>query len=104
MNARVVVATHVDLAAKQAAGQFRKDLYYRLCAHQVHVPPLRARPGDIPILLDHFLEEAAASLGKKKPAVPKELPILLASYPFPGNVRELRAMVYDALSLHESRM
>jgi DNA-binding NtrC family response regulator len=104
MNARVVVATHHDLAAKQGSGEFRKDLYYRLCAHHVHIPPLRERPGDIAPLLEHFLEESARELGKKKPTVPKELPVLLGNYPFPGNVRELRSMVYDAMSLHESRM
>ncbi|HJV35185.1 sigma-54 dependent transcriptional regulator [Geomonas sp.] len=104
MNARVVVATHHDLATKQASGDFRKDLYYRLCAHHVQIPPLRERPGDIVPLLDHFLEEAAHEMGKKKPTVPKELPVLLSNYPFPGNVRELRSMVYDAMSLHESRM
>jgi DNA-binding NtrC family response regulator len=104
MNARVVVATHHDLAAKQVDGEFRKDLYYRLCAHHVQVPPLRERPGDIVPLLDHFLEESARELGKKKPTIPKELPVLLANYTFPGNVRELRSMVYDAMSLHESRM
>ncbi|GFO53537.1 sigma-54-dependent Fis family transcriptional regulator [Geomonas sp. Red276] len=104
MNARVVVATHHDLGAKQARGEFRKDLYYRLCAHHVHIPALRERPGDIAPLLDHFLEEAASELGKRKPTVPKELPILLSTYPFPGNVRELRSMVYDAMSLHENRM
>jgi DNA-binding NtrC family response regulator len=104
MNARVVVATHHDLAARQAGGGFRKDLYYRLCAHHVHIPALRERPGDIAPLLDYFLEESARELGKKRPTVPKELPVLLANYPFPGNVRELRSMVYDAMSLHESRM
>ncbi|MBJ6725250.1 sigma-54-dependent transcriptional regulator [Geomesophilobacter sediminis] len=104
MNARVVVATHHDLAARQAGGQFRKDLYYRLCAHHVHVPALRERPSDIPVLLEHFLAEAAAELGKKKPTVPKELIVLLGNYPFPGNVRELRSMVYDAMTQHENRM
>ena len=104
LNARVIVATHADLGARQAAGQFRRDLYFRLCAHQVRIPPLRERRDDLPVLLDHFLDEAARSLGKKKPAVPKELPILLANYGFPGNVRELRAMVFDAMTLHGSRM
>jgi len=104
MNARVVVATHCDLEAKQVAGQFRKDLYYRLRAHHLQIPPLRERPGDIPVLLDRFLEDAARDLGKKKPTVPKELAILLANHPFPGNVRELRAMAYDAMTLHQSRM
>jgi DNA-binding NtrC family response regulator len=104
MNARVVVATHCDLDARQRASQFRKDLYYRLRAHHVHVPALRERRDDVPALLDHFLGEAARSLGKRKPAVPKELLLLLANYPFPGNVRELRSMAFDAMTLHESRM
>ncbi|MBJ6802572.1 sigma-54-dependent transcriptional regulator [Geomonas propionica] len=104
MNARVVVATHHDLAAKQAAGEFRKDFYYRLCGHHIHIPALRERPDDIPLLFDHFLEEAARELNKKKPTVPKELPVLLTNYSFPGNVRELRALVYDAMSRHEAHM
>jgi DNA-binding NtrC family response regulator len=104
MRARVLFATHHDLSAKQVSGQFRKDLYYRLCVHHLHVPPLRARSGDIPLLLDHFMEEVAMELGKKKPTVSKELGVLLANHPFPGNVRELKSMVYDAVSVHQSRM
>jgi len=100
MRARIVVATHQDLAARQAAGQFRKDLYYRLRTHHVHIPPLRLRKGDIPLLLDHFLGEASREFGKKKPTLPKELAVLLAAYDFPGNVRELKAMVCDAVSVH----
>ncbi len=103
LRARVIVATHQDLAAKQTAGAFRRDLFYRLCTHQVRVPPLRERKGDIPLLLEHFLAEAARELGKKKPTAPRELPVLLATYAFPGNVRELKAMVYDAVSLHRVR-
>ncbi len=102
--ARVIVATHHDLAARQAAGTFRRDLYFRLCTHQVRVPPLRDRKGDIALLVEHFLEEAARSLGKKKPTAPKELATLLGTYSFPGNVRELRSMVIDAVSLHKDRM
>lgn len=100
-TARIVVATHQDLAARQGAGQFRKDLYFRLRAHHIHIPPLRSRKGDIPLLLDHFLEMAAREFGKKKPTIPKELPVLLSTYDFPGNVRELKAMVFDAVSLHQ---
>ena len=101
MRARVVVATHQDLAARQAAGQFRKDLYYRLRTHHVHIPPLRLRKGDIPLLLDHFLAAASREFGRKKPTLPKELAVLLATYDFPGNVRELKAMAYDAVSIHQ---
>ncbi|OXY83784.1 two-component system response regulator [Oceanimonas doudoroffii] len=104
ISARVVVATHQDLARKQQEGSFRKDLYYRLRTHQVEIPPLRQRKGDIPLLLEHFLAEAAAELDKTVPTLPRELPVLLANYAFPGNVRELRALAYDAMSRHKSKM
>lgn len=104
LKARVVVATHQDLSLKQAAGTFRRDLYYRLCTHMVHVPPLRERKGDLPPLLDHFLEDAARALGKKKPTPPRELLQLLATYSFPGNIRELKALVYNAVSVHRDRV
>ncbi|OMH29521.1 sigma-54 dependent transcriptional regulator [Motiliproteus sp. MSK22-1] len=104
MYARIVVATHQNLAEKQKRGEFRKDLFYRLNIHQAEIPPLRQRKGDIPLLLDFFLQEAADELNKSKPTVPKELPVLLMNYPFPGNVRELRALAYDAMSRHRSRM
>ena len=104
LRARVIVATHHDLTAKQAAGTFRRDLYYRLCTHHVQIPPLRERKGDIPLLLDHFLEEAARTFGKKKPTPPKQLAQLLATYNFPGNIRELKAIVFDAVSTHRDRV
>jgi DNA-binding NtrC family response regulator len=103
MTARVVVATHVDLDARMAAGKFRRDLYYSHYSHRVHLPPLRERKDDLPLLLDHFLAEAAAKLGKRKPTPPKELVVLLSTYSFPGNIRELEAMVYDAVSQHTGR-
>jgi DNA-binding NtrC family response regulator len=104
LKARVIFATHHDLAAKQAGGTFRRDLYYRLCTHHVQVPPLRERKCDIPLLLDHFLVEASRTLKKKKPTPPKELSQLLATYNFPGNVRELKAMVFNAVSIHTERI
>lgn len=104
LKARVVVATHQNLSLKQENGSFRRDLYYRLCTHMVHVPPLRERKGDLSPLLDHFLEEAARTLGKKKPTPPRELLQLLATYNFPGNVRELKALVYNAVSVHRGRV
>lgn len=104
MNARVIVATHQDLAVSQAEGRLRKDLYYRLCGHHVHIPPLRERKDDISLLLNSFLQQAAEELGKKSPSYPKELVALLENYPFPGNVRELKGMVFDAMSMHKSRM
>ena len=104
LKARVVVATHQNLMHKQEAGSFRRDLYYRLCTHLVQIPPLRERKGDLPPLLDHFLEEAARALGKKKPTPPRELLQFLATYAFPGNVRELKALVYNAVSVHRDRV
>ena len=104
LKARIIVATHQNLVEKERGGAFRRDLYYRLRTHQVNLPSLRDRRGDIPLLLDHFLEEAARALGKKKPAYPKGLSQYLATHCFPGNVRELKAMVYDAVSVHRDRM
>lgn len=101
-DARIVVATNIDLNVKQKTGQFRKDLYYRLQAHQVTIPPLHKRKEDIELLVGHFLEKASKSLGKVKPTAPKELFTLLRNYSFPGNVRELEGLVFDAVSRHKS--
>jgi len=100
-DAGIVVATNRDLKRLLEQGGLREDLYYRLCCHQIHVPPLRERSADIPILLEHFIAAAARQMGKPKPWYPADLPRLLERYPFPGNVRELQAMVYDAVALHE---
>lgn len=102
-NARMIFATHRDLDSLQESGEFRQDLFFRLRTHHIHIPPLRDRLDDIPLLIEHFLEEAAERLGKTKPAYPNELAILLGTYNYPGNVRELQSMVFDALSKHKSR-
>ncbi|HET9551395.1 MAG TPA: sigma-54 dependent transcriptional regulator [Anaeromyxobacteraceae bacterium] len=104
VTARIIVATHQDLSAKERAGAFRRDLYYRLRTHRVRVPPLRERKDDLPLLLEHFLEDAARQLGKRKPTAPRQLPQLLGTHDFPGNVRELKAMVFDAVSVHQGRV
>lgn len=98
LNARVIVATHQDLASKEAQGTFRKDLYYRLRTHHIEIPPLRNRLTDIPLLLDAFLDEACTVLNKSKPSYNTQLIQTLMGYTFPGNVRELRAMIFDAVS------
>jgi DNA-binding NtrC family response regulator len=97
-GARVVVATNQNLETLQESGKFRKDLYYRLRAHHIHILPLRDRYEDLPFLVDHFLNKASKMLGKEKPAPPAELSSLLATYPFPGNVRELESMIFDAVT------
>ncbi len=101
-DARVIVATNRDLRELTATGKFRNDLYFRLCTHQVQLPPLRQRSEDIPVLLDHFLEESAQELKKKKPSYPPELVTLLSLYDFPGNVREMKALIFDAVARHGS--
>ena len=101
-NARILLATNHDLQKLVADGRFRKDLYFRLYAHRLFIPPLRERTEDLPLLLDHFLADAAVEFGKKKPTPPPELVTLLENYPFPGNVRELEALVYDAVARHDA--
>jgi DNA-binding NtrC family response regulator len=101
-TARIIVATNKELKELELKGEFRKDLYYRLCTHHIHIPPLRERAEDIPLLLDYFLEKIARSLNKKKPTPPRELVTLLSNYHFPGNIRELQTMVYDAVVQHKS--
>lgn len=104
LNARVIASTNQDIAAKQDRGEFRNDLFYRLRTHHIHVPALRDRKDDIPILLDFFLEEASRTLGKEKPKYPLELVPLLEQYDFPGNIRELRSMVFDAVAQNPGAM
>jgi len=100
-NARIIVATNQDLDRLKSSGRFRKDLYYRLCDHHIHVPPLRERLEDLTILVEHFLEKASETLDKKKPTPPDELTTLLSTYHFPGNIRELESMVFNAVSSHK---
>ncbi len=113
VDARIVCSTNCDLRQMQGedgadkymgagagAGTFRKDLYYRLSSHHIAVPPLRERSNDIALLVEYFIREAAEQMGKKVPTYPAQLPVLLQNYLFPGNIRELRAMVYDAVSQH----
>ncbi len=100
-DTRILCATNHNIKDLVSEGKFRKDLYYRLVAHHIHLPPLRERKEDIPLLVDHFLKEAAESAKKKIPTPPHELLTLLSAYHFPGNVRELWAMVVDAVMQHQ---
>lgn len=99
-----VLATNKNLEQMVEEGTFRKDLYYRLNVHHITPIPLRERLQDLPYLLDHLLEKAAKDFGKKKPTIPPELYILLSTYKFPGNIRELEGMVYDAVGTHKSKI
>ncbi len=100
-DARVILSTNGDLPALMESGHFRKDLYHRISVHRVHIPPLRERLDDIPLLVEHFLDRASEALKEMKPTVPGELFPLLRTYGFPGNIRELRAMVLNAFSSGE---
>jgi DNA-binding NtrC family response regulator len=98
LQARIVLATNQDLVARQKDGSFRSDLYYRLKTHHIHVPPLRERKEDIALLTRHFAEQAAKEYGRIPPQISGELMLMLTRYDFPGNVRELQAMITHAVS------
>jgi DNA-binding NtrC family response regulator len=100
-RARLVVATNRDVVQDVQAGRFRKDLYYRLRAHHIQLPPLRARRDDLALLINHCLARAAAALHKPVPTPPLALYQLLNTYAFPGNVRELEAIAFDAVARHQ---
>ena len=102
-GSRAKVSNH-DQATLMDSGKFRKDLYYRLCFHQIHIPPLRERLDDLPLLMDHFLKMASREFGKKIPTPPLGLVSLLSNYNYPGNIREFKSMVYDAVACHESKV
>ncbi|MDD3642672.1 MAG: sigma-54 dependent transcriptional regulator [Candidatus Krumholzibacteria bacterium] len=97
-DVRLVTATNRELETAVERGEFRKDLYYRLRVVQIRVPPLRARPEDIPVLARFFLRQAAARHGKTIRGIDKKGMDLLVRYPWPGNVRELANMI-DNLSV-----
>ena len=96
VDVRVVAATHRDLAARVREGLFREDLYYRLRVVELRLPPLAERPGDVPLLAQHFVRRAARRTGKAIEGLSPAALRLLQAYDFPGNVRELRNIVERA--------
>jgi DNA-binding NtrC family response regulator len=88
-DVRIVATTNRDLRAEVQAGRFRQDLFYRLNVLPIEVPPLRQRLGDVPLLLEHFLQAAAQRLGRPSYEVSPATLELLTNYHWPGNVREL---------------
>ena len=100
-RARVIVATNVNIEQSVKGGAFREDLYYRLRVHHLHIPPLRERQKDLWPLMRHFAEHAARKLCKHTPTLTQELYCLLKSHTFPGNVRELQSMIFDAVAQHQ---
>jgi len=92
-NVRVIAATNRKLEELVAQGAFREDLYYRLKVYAIHVPPLRERRTDLPLLVEHFRKRFNRELDKSIRSVPAEVLELLQAYPWPGNVRELQSAV-----------
>jgi len=101
VDVRVLAATHRDLPDLVRQGKFREDLYYRLNVVTLTLPPLRARPQDIPLLIDHFLHELAARHGRGPVAVDPEAQRRLLAYDWPGNIRELQNVLERAMLLAE---
>jgi len=99
VNVRVVAATNRDLRAAVEAGKFRQDLFYRLNVFPIHVPPLRERVDDIPLLLEYLAERYADMAGKRIGSVKKKTMDLFQAYDWPGNIRELQNVVERAVIL-----
>jgi DNA-binding NtrC family response regulator len=99
IDVRVVAATHRDLKARAAEGSFRHDLFYRLSAMVLHVPPLRDRPREIPLLAERFAAEACAEAGRQHVPVSSEVMAILRGYHWPGNIRELRNAMNTAVMM-----
>ncbi|PQO41882.1 sigma-54-dependent transcriptional regulator [Blastopirellula marina] len=96
-NARIIAATNRDLQEAIREGSFRSDLYYRLNVYTIHLPPLRERVEDIPLLVDHFLKKYGSQLERPMTAVAPETMDVLSRYAWPGNVRELQSAIQHAL-------
>jgi formate hydrogenlyase transcriptional activator len=101
VNVRVLAATNRDLQTAVAAGQFRQDLFYRLNVFPIHVPPLRDRVEDIPLLVEYFVKQYAKKTGKKIRNIKRKTLQLLQAYDWPGNIRELQNVVERAVILSD---
>jgi two-component system NtrC family response regulator/two-component system response regulator HydG len=101
VDVRIVAATHRDLKKKLEEGTFREDLFYRLNVIEIHIPAMRERPGDIPLLAHHFLKKYADANGKDLKSISDDVLALLLSHPWPGNVRELENAMERAVVLSD---
>jgi two-component system response regulator PilR (NtrC family) len=102
VDVRLVAATNRDLEAEVATGAFRQDLFYRLNVIQIHLPALRQRREDLPILVDQFIRRYAGELGRRIQGLTPEAMAALSTYDFPGNVRELENIIERAVTLETS--
>jgi two-component system response regulator PilR (NtrC family) len=101
VDVRLLSATHKNLGDMVRDGSFRQDLYYRINVIDLHVPPLRERPSDIPILVDHILAKLTGVGEQDRPSLSASALTALQRYPFPGNVRELENILERALALYD---
>jgi transcriptional regulator with PAS, ATPase and Fis domain len=99
VDVRVILATNSDLAKEVKEGRFREDLYYRINVVSLHLPPLRDRIGDIPLLAEHFLRKYSDENEKPIDGIADETFEVLSRYPWPGNVRELENIMERAVVL-----
>ena len=97
VSVRVISAANKDLREEVRYGRFREDLYYRLNVIPIHLPPLRERKNDIPLLAEHFLREAGDQYGRQPPVISKDALALMLDYTWPGNVRELQNALQFAI-------
>ena len=102
VNLRVIAATHCDLQEKIRAGEFRGDLYYRLCVFPIELPPLRDRREDLPALMQHFISDFSERYGKDIIGISPAAMDPLLRYGYPGNIRELRNIMERAVLMCES--
>lgn len=103
VDVRLICATHQDLKKCVEAGSFRQDLFYRLDVVTLRLPPLRARIGDIPVLLDHYLKKFAAENKKPVPSLAPEVLERIQAYSWPGNIRELRNFCESLVVAHPTQ-
>jgi formate hydrogenlyase transcriptional activator len=99
VDVRIVAATHCDLEGMILEKQFRSDLYYRVNVFPIHVPPLRERPEDIPLLVQHFVQQATRRMHKTIHTIPSETVEALIRFRWPGNIRELENVIERAVIL-----
>src|SRR5690606_32425136 len=104
VDVRILSATHKNLTDELESGRLRQDLYYRINVIEVHVPPLRERMDDIPLLVEHILHDLARENGQPPLRVDTAVLVALQRYPFPGNVRELENMLQRACALTEGQV
>jgi len=102
VNVRIITATNRDLEAETKAGRFRQDLFHRINVVAIHIPPLKERPGDIPILAGHFLSIYAARAHKQMRGIDEMALSMLMKHDWPGNVRELENAIERAVALCRS--